>query len=235
MEAFLILGYQVRSALSDQISYRKDNMAQEKQYYCKRCKASFSVLEDESGREKIETFHRAGCEFFSKKNCTCIPYAGRFLTCKHSVDSVKDLPISYSSESRIQDEHIDPAYLRDLNVRTTLEYIKMSDVSREAYMLRLVEDYQFHLRLTKEKKYQIQVIEDEVTKKLEELKSAGKADEARAYEIRFGYIFRQPEKRMAVIARERVKEESQEKKTKDKIDKGMERLKDLMRKAGLEQ
>lgn len=202
-------------------------------FYCIRCKNSFMqriVNAEGLSAPKILTFIRKdGSEF-----------TGRQLMCGHTIN-YQDAPLSTNEPSKIQVAEgnlVDPEELRKINIEETLKFAKMNDEQKESHIQFHVEQYKLHLLAAKKEKYIIQLLEDLVEKLIRDLSASSEEEQQikRNKEIKFGYLFRQPEKKLRIEAKEKVKKEAKEKKTgkaEKSVEEMMQELRDLMRNKGL--
>ena len=188
-------------------------------YYCPRCKNSSPALTDSKGSEKVVSFPRPGRA----------PYVGRFLTCQHSIPE-SDRPVSYSNDEKFTDANPDPQVLRDINVKVTLEFLQMNQEQRENFILFHKAQYDMHRKAAKEAKYVLQVLDDECNKYIEKMGVDNGEEEKKRLQQRFDYVWKKPERRLEVLAKEKEREATKKEKVVKSVDAQMEKLRAMMRK-----
>ena len=198
-------------------------------YFCRRCKSTFTPMLLKSVDIPTEKIVK-----FSDK------FTGRFLTCGHSVN-IQDNPTSYGEDSKIDLDNgsssiPDPEELRTINMTTTMEFSKMSQEQKENFIEFHVAQHKFHLRASKKEKYIVQLVEDLILKQINDMKMDTEQEQQlkRNQEIRFGYFFRRPEKRLEIIAKEKVRADSKIKKDNDSLTDALAKMKAMMSRSGLD-
>lgn len=193
-------------------------MAEFKLFYCSSCSESFKSLKDDLGAEILIT-----------PNPEKPGYAERKLECGHYVD-FSNPPIAYSGETRLSDVRISPEELRTTNLSLTKEFLSCNQEEREALIKKHCEEYQLHMRLAKLSKYKVQLLETEIDKWLVGLEES----QQKAQRQRFDYIFRRPEKKLEVAAKEAIRQENKERKKTDTKDSAIEKMKSLLASGSLD-
>lgn len=187
-------------------------MAEFKLFYCSSCSESFKSLKDSEGKE-----------YLISPDETKPGYSERKLECGHYVDA-SNPPVAYSGETRLSDVRIAPEDLREINLSLTKNFLSATQDEREALIKKHCEEYQLHMRLAKMAKYKVQLLETEIDKWLVGLDES----QQKAQRQRFDYIFRRPEKKLEVLAKEKIKEEKKERMKADTKESAVDKLRDMI-------
>lgn len=178
-------------------------------YYCKRCKDSFPaqmiILHNSPDGQKLEKPETI------EKTIIKEGFSGRFLTCNHAI-SLSDLPFS-DQPFYHADQEFSKEVLIERRKKIYMEFLKLSDEQRINLVQFHNAQYEQLLQAAKLKKYDAQIAQDLWDRYKESLPLVEKAK----LDVKFAFLNKAPEKRLELIAKDKLKIDKKEANFEDAI------------------